>query len=92
MGSDATESEKALADTTAVERWKAGESSGNQSDEEEEDCHVYSVPLCADGEFSTAQLVSAFSDVCLTLHWLEKKWITDVSMYSAAIPPTVMML
>jgi len=91
MGSDTVDSEKALVDTTTVERAENGETSDDLSDDEDEDNHVYPVPLCADGEFSTAQLVAAFVDVCLTFYWLEKKWITDVSMYSAAIPPTVMM-
>jgi hypothetical protein len=91
MGFDSVDSEKALVDTTTVERAENGETSDDLSDDEDEDNHVYSVPLCADGEFSTAQLVAAFVEVCLTFYWLEKKWITDVSMYSAAIPPTVMM-
>ena len=91
MGSDTAEPEKALVDTTTVEKKKAGETSDDGSDDEDEDSHIYSVPLCADGEFSTKQLVSAFVDVCLTFYWLERKWITDVSMYSAAIPPTVIM-
>ena len=52
----------------------------------------YAVPECPDGIFVGAQIVAAFFDVCLTFYWLEKKWVTDVSMYTAAIPPTVMML
>ena len=52
----------------------------------------YAVPECPDGIFAGAQIVAAFFDVCLTFYWIEKKWVTDVSMYTAAIPPTVMML
>lgn len=61
------------------------------SKEKKDDDHTYSVPLCADGECSSVQIVAAFVDVWLTFYWLEKKWISDVNMYSAAIPLTVMM-
>jgi hypothetical protein len=52
----------------------------------------YAVPECAEGKFSGMDMVGAFLDVCLTFYWIEKRWISDVSMYTAAIPPTVMML
>jgi hypothetical protein len=52
----------------------------------------YVVPQCADGKYTGAQIIGAYLDACLTFYWIEKKWVSDVSMYSAAIPPTVMML
>lgn len=61
---------------------------GRTGDEETD----YIVPECPEGIFSGEQVVAAFFDVCLTFYWIEKKWVTDVSMYTAAIPPTVMML
>lgn len=52
----------------------------------------YVVPECLDGTFTGSHIVAAFLDVCLTFYWLEKSWLTDVCMYTAAIPSTVMML
>ncbi|KAF1833155.1 hypothetical protein BDW02DRAFT_570352 [Decorospora gaudefroyi] len=52
----------------------------------------YVVPECLDGAFTGARLVAAFLDVCLTFYWIEKMWLSDVCMYTAAIPSTVMML
>jgi hypothetical protein len=52
----------------------------------------YAVPECAEGDFSGMDMVGAFLNVCLTFFWIEKRWISDVSIYTAAIPPTVMML
>jgi hypothetical protein len=92
MGPDVVGSEKAFVGTTTAERGDKGADSDESDDEnEDENSHIFAVPLCSDGEFSTAQLVAAFVNVCLTFYWLERKWVSDVSMYSAAIPPTVMM-
>lgn len=52
----------------------------------------YMVPECPNETFTGAQLIAAFFDVCLTFYWIEKGWLTDVCMYIAAIPPTIMML
>jgi len=52
----------------------------------------YAVPECAEGDFSGMDIIGAFLNVCLTFFWIEKRWISDVSIYTAAIPPTVMML
>lgn len=52
----------------------------------------FAVPECPDGIFTGEQMIAAFFDVCLRFYWIEKRWVTDVSMYTAAIPPTVMML
>lgn len=91
MESDAAEPEKGATEAAVAVNERDDDGSEDLSDDEDEDSHICSVPLCADGEFSCAQLVAAFLEVCLTFYWLERKWITDVSMYSAAIPPTVMM-
>ncbi|KAE8444452.1 hypothetical protein EG329_000543 [Mollisiaceae sp. DMI_Dod_QoI] len=51
----------------------------------------YMVPLVSNNEFNGAQLLAAFMDVCLTVYWIEKSWITDVSKYDATIPQSVIM-
>jgi hypothetical protein len=33
-------------------------------EKKKDDDHTYSVPLCADGEYSGVQIVAAFVDVC----------------------------
>ena len=52
----------------------------------------YAVTECPNRTFAGAELVAAFFDVCSTFYWTEKKWVMDVSMYTEAIPPTIMML
>jgi hypothetical protein len=52
---------------------------------------IYETPLCKDGEFTASRLLAAFMDVMVTCYWIEKRWISDVGMYDAAIPPTITM-
>jgi hypothetical protein len=54
-------------------------------------CPTYSVPLCADGEYTGWQLVAAFCDVMITFHWIEYGLESNVNMYTNVIPQTITM-
>ncbi|KAF8252467.1 hypothetical protein K440DRAFT_536560 [Wilcoxina mikolae CBS 423.85] len=51
----------------------------------------YEVPLISEGDFSGTQILAAFLDVFLTFFWMERKWISNVSMYDTTIPQSVTM-
>lgn len=51
----------------------------------------YPVPLMDDGKFSGTQILAALMDVFLTYFWFESCWISDVAVYDATVPQSVIM-
>lgn len=51
----------------------------------------YQIPLVADGEYTGMQVLAALADVFITYYWIDKRWITDVTVYDFTIPQSVMM-
>ncbi|KAK3983875.1 hypothetical protein QBC44DRAFT_302390 [Cladorrhinum sp. PSN332] len=51
----------------------------------------YTVPLVGNGTYTGMQILAAMADVFIRYYWIDKRWISDVTMYDFTIPQSVAM-